>query len=62
VPVGEEAPEPIPGQTALAVPDELDTEIALARTALAAAKNEREEKQRRKTLEALEASKARLQR
>jgi hypothetical protein len=55
------APDPIPGQTALPVPDELEQEIALARAAVAAATSEKEEKQRRKTLEALEASKARLQ-
>jgi hypothetical protein len=47
----------IEGQTALAVPEELDTEIALARTALAAAKSEREEKERRAALEALLARK-----
>jgi hypothetical protein len=58
----EPEPEVHPEQTALAVPTELDEEIALARTALAAATSEAEEKKRRKTLEALEASKARLQR
>jgi hypothetical protein len=49
-----------PEQTALAVPVELDQEIALAKQAVASATSEREEKERRKTLEALEASKARL--
>jgi hypothetical protein len=49
-----------PEQTALQVPEELEQEIALAKQAVASATTEREEKERRKTLEALEASKARL--
>jgi hypothetical protein len=58
----EREPEVHPEQTALAVPEELDQEIALAKQAVASATSEREEKERRKTLEILEASKARLQR
>jgi hypothetical protein len=55
-----DVPDVHPEQTALAVPVELDQEIALAKQAVASATSEREEKERRKTLEALEASKARL--
>jgi hypothetical protein len=61
VETGDDVPEVHPEQTALAVPEELDQQIALAKQAVASATTEREEKERRKTLEALEASKARLQ-